>query len=78
MTASKGQVRELLNLTWPILIRNYLSCGSAVFGLALVGWWDGDVAHYDGAGIGKMYSNITGEAPLASGSTTLAGGTPSA
>uniref|UniRef100_A0A061R7J8 Protein DETOXIFICATION n=1 Tax=Tetraselmis sp. GSL018 TaxID=582737 RepID=A0A061R7J8_9CHLO len=61
VVASRSQARELWSLTWPAMLRNYLVCGGNTFCVALVGWWDGaNVAHYDGAGLGKMYSNITG------------------
>ena len=52
--------RELWALAWPAILRNALNCASDRLTLAFVGHWDQDEAHYDGAGIGKMYSNITG------------------
>ena len=51
---------ELWRLAWPAIIRNALNCASDRATLALVGHYDHDTAHYDGAGLGKMYSNITG------------------
>ena len=63
IVAQKGQAGELWEMTWPAMLRNYLACGSTVACLAFVGWWDStDVAHYDGAGIGKvgrLYSDNT-------------------
>ena len=51
---------ELWRIAWPAILRNSLNCGSDRLTLALVGHYDPDKAHYDGAGLGKMYSNITG------------------
>ena len=51
---------ELWHLAWPAILRNTLNCASDRATLAFVGHWDHDKAHYDGAGLGKMYSNITG------------------
>uniref|UniRef100_A0A7S0IRK3 Protein DETOXIFICATION n=1 Tax=Calcidiscus leptoporus TaxID=127549 RepID=A0A7S0IRK3_9EUKA len=47
-------------LAWPAILRNTLNCASDRATLIFVGHWDDSRAHYDGAGLGKMYSNITG------------------
>ena len=52
--------RELWALAWPAILRNMLNCACDRLTLALVGQYDPSTAHYDGAGLGKMYSNITG------------------
>ena len=51
---------ELWALAWPAILRNVLNCACDRLTLALVGHWDPSTVHYDGAGLGKMYSNITG------------------
>ena len=63
----RGRVRRRLPLTaelwalaWPAILRNVLNCACDRLTLALVGHWDPSTVHYDGAGLGKMYSNITG------------------
>lgn len=53
-------VGEFVHLAWPAVIRNMLNCAADRATLSFVGHWDESVAHYDGAGLGKMYSNITG------------------
>ena len=51
---------ELWALAWPAILRNVLNCACDRLTLALVGHYDPSTVHYDGAGLGKMYSNITG------------------
>ena len=51
---------ELWRLAWPAMLRNTLNCASDRATLSLVGHYDGNRVHYDGAGLGKMFSNITG------------------
>ena len=51
---------ELWRLAWPAMLRNTLNCASDRATLTLVGHFDASKVHYDGAGLGKMYSNITG------------------
>ena len=51
---------ELWALAWPAILRNVLNCACDRLTLALVGHYDPSIVHYDGAGLGKMYSNITG------------------
>ena len=63
---SRGRARrlpltsELWALAWPAILRNVLNCACDRLTLALVGHYDPSTVHYDGAGLGKMYSNITG------------------
>ena len=52
--------RELWQLAWPAIVRNTLNCAADRVTLVLVGHYDDSRAHYDGAGLGKMFSNITG------------------
>jgi MATE family multidrug resistance protein len=47
-------------VAWPAILRQTINCASDRVTLALVGHYDHALAHYDGAGLGKMYSNITG------------------
>jgi len=47
-------------LAWPAILRNTLNCAADRMTLAFVGHYDPERAHYDGASLGKMYSNITG------------------
>eukprot|EP00729_Bicosta_minor_P021709 gene21709-33414_t len=51
---------ELWRLAWPAMLRQLVSCSCDRLTLAAVGHWDPSVTHYDGAGLGKMFSNITG------------------
>eukprot|EP00041_Stephanoeca_diplocostata_P006009 m.73156 g.73156 ORF g.73156 m.73156 type:complete len:502 (+) comp16118_c0_seq3:275-1780(+) len=51
---------ELWRLAWPAMLRNLLNCSCDRLTLAVVGHYDHNTAHYDGAGLGKMLSNITG------------------
>ena len=51
---------ELWRLAWPAIIRNMLNCASDRATLAFVGHYDDEKDHYDGAGLGKMFSNVTG------------------
>jgi MATE family multidrug resistance protein len=52
---------ELWKLAWPAMLRNFLNCACDRITLALVGHYDyKNRAHFDGAGLGKMFSNITG------------------
>ena len=51
---------SLWRLAWPAIVRNSLNCAADRLTLAFVGHYDHDKEHYDGAGLGKMYSNITG------------------
>ena len=51
---------ELWRLAWPAIMRNAINCASDRVTLAFVGHYDQERAHYDGAGLGKMYSNVTG------------------
>eukprot|EP00041_Stephanoeca_diplocostata_P029195 m.856061 g.856061 ORF g.856061 m.856061 type:complete len:544 (-) comp23511_c0_seq1:3708-5339(-) len=53
-------VSELWLLAWPVMVRNLLNCGSDRLTLAVVGHYDASTAHYDGAGLGEMLSNISG------------------
>jgi MATE family multidrug resistance protein len=53
-------VFEIWHLAWPAMLRNFLGCASDRVTLSVVGHYDPDQAHYDGAGLGKMFSNITG------------------
>ena len=47
-------------LTWPAMVRNYINCTADRITLAFVGHYDYKVtSHYDGASLGKMYSNST-------------------
>lgn len=52
--------REAWALAWPAMTRQLLACTADRFSLAMVGHWDPSKANYDGAGLGKMWSNITG------------------
>ena len=56
--------RDLLfdfwRLAWPAILRNTFNCAADRMTLAFVGHYDSERAHYDGASLGKMYSNITG------------------
>ena len=51
---------DIWRLAWPAIVRNSLNCAADRVTLAFVGHYDSDPFHYDGAGLGKMYSNITG------------------
>eukprot|EP00439_Symbiodinium_sp_Y106_P004601 s3313_g1.t1 len=54
-------LRELLRLLLPLVGTQLLSVGADRWTLTFVGHYDyKNRAHFDGAGIGKMYSNITG------------------
>ena len=56
----RGLASDLWQLAWPAILRNTLNCASDRATLALVGHFDHDEAHYASAGVGKMFSNITG------------------
>lgn len=51
---------ELWRLAWPAMTRSFLTCASDRVTLIFVGLWDPAIADYDGAALGKMYSNVTG------------------
>lgn len=54
-------LKELLRLVVPLIFSQCLSVGADRWTLTFVGHYDyQNRSHYDGAGIGKMYSNITG------------------
>lgn len=54
-------LKELLRLVLPVVGSSCLSVGADRWTLTFVGHYDyKNRSHYDGAGIGKMYSNITG------------------
>mmetsp|Transcript_51112 Transcript_51112/g.94595 ORF Transcript_51112/g.94595 Transcript_51112/m.94595 type:complete len:511 (-) Transcript_51112:304-1836(-) len=64
-------LKDLVKLVVPILGGQAAGTLSDRWTLAFVGHWDFEVrAHYDAAGIGKMYSNITG---LSLGTASLIG-----
>ena len=51
---------EIWRLSWPAMCRNILNCAADRLTLAIVGHYDyAQREHYDGAAIGKMYSNVT-------------------
>jgi len=61
MAEMAGSLRELLRLLLPLVGTQLLSVGADRWTLTFVGHYDyKNRAHFDGAGIGKMYSNITG------------------
>ena len=52
---------EVWRLAWPCMLRNFVNTASDRLTLAFVGHYDFAItAHYDGASVGKMFSNITG------------------
>lgn len=54
-------LKELLRLSLPVMATQALSVGADRWTLTFVGHYDyQNRSHFDGAGIGKMYSNITG------------------
>ena len=52
--------REIWALAWPAILRNAAGCAADRLTLAFVGHYDASTVHYDGAGLGKMFSNVTG------------------
>jgi len=52
---------DLVRLLVPIVAGSFIGVAADRWSLAFVGHWDyKDISHYDGASIGKMYSNVTG------------------
>lgn len=51
---------DIWTLAWRIMLRRVMDVAGDRAVLSLVGHFDSSPAHYDGAGLGKMYSNITG------------------
>lgn len=51
---------DIWQLAYPAMLRNLVDCGSDRLTLSLVGHYDPHTAHFDGAGMGTMYSNLTG------------------
>eukprot|EP00931_Biecheleriopsis_adriatica_P094644 TRINITY_DN68270_c0_g1_i1.p1 TRINITY_DN68270_c0_g1~~TRINITY_DN68270_c0_g1_i1.p1 ORF type:complete len:514 (+),score=57.83 TRINITY_DN68270_c0_g1_i1:35-1576(+) len=59
--AELSALRDLVALLAPVVAGNLVNVAADRWTLAFVGHFDyEDRSHYDGAGIGKMYSNITG------------------
>ena len=48
--------REIWALAWPAILRNAAGCAADRLTLAFVGHYDASTVHYDGAGLGKMFS----------------------
>ena len=54
-------LREVWRVSWPCMLRQFVNTASDRLTLGFVGHYDyADTSHYDGAGVGKMFSNITG------------------
>mmetsp|Transcript_8562 Transcript_8562/g.22068 ORF Transcript_8562/g.22068 Transcript_8562/m.22068 type:complete len:508 (-) Transcript_8562:8-1531(-) len=53
-------VVELWQLAWPACLRNFLNCACDRATLTLVGHYGNSTAGFDGAGVGKMLSNVSG------------------
>jgi Na+-driven multidrug efflux pump len=52
---------DIWSLAWRVMLRRFMDVAGDRAVLSLVGQFDSlNRAHYDGAGLGKMYSNITG------------------
>eukprot|EP00038_Savillea_parva_P014916 m.218071 g.218071 ORF g.218071 m.218071 type:complete len:158 (-) comp29424_c0_seq1:485-958(-) len=57
---SISKALELWRLAWPACVRNFLNCACDRATLILVGHYSNGRAGFDGAGVGKMLSNVSG------------------